>query len=83
MIGVMAGQYAVEGIAGGGYDESIVYDDGWRLEDDMTYTGKDIGGMVKESVARDLGAGTAKEEIRGLVRQVVADELQAFSKDPS
>ena len=71
-----------EGITGGRYDESIVYYGDWRPEDDMTYTRKDIGRMVKEGVARELGAETTKKEIRGLARQAGADELRAFSKDP-
>jgi len=49
----------------------------------MTYTRKDIGGMAKEGVASGLSAETAKKEIRGLVRQVGADESRAFSKEPS
>jgi hypothetical protein len=48
----------------------------------MTYTRKDIRRMAKEGVARELSAETTKKEIRGLVRQVGADELRAFSKDP-
>ena len=47
----------------------------------MTHTRKDIGGMAKEVVARELSAETAKKDIRGLVRQVGAGVLQAFSKD--
>ena len=76
MTGVMAVQYAGEGITGGHYDESIVYDDDWHPEDDMPYTRKDIVGMVKEGVAKELGAETIQKEIRRLVRQAVADELQ-------
>lgn len=48
----------------------------------MTHTRKDIGGMAREVVARELSAGTAKKEIRGLIRQVGGDESRAFSKDP-
>jgi len=77
MTGVMAVQYADEGITGGHYDESIVYDDDWHPEDDMPYTRKDIVGMVKEGVAKELGADAIKKDIRGLVKQVVAEELQA------
>jgi hypothetical protein len=76
MTGVMAVQYAGEGITGGHYDESIVYDDDWHPEDDMPYTRRDIVGMVKEGVAKELGAETIQKEIRRLVRQAVADELQ-------
>src|SRR6266849_1819263 len=77
MTGVMAVQYADEGITGGHYDESIVYDDDWHPEDDRSEERRDIVGMVKEGVAKELGADAIKKEIRGLVKQVVAEELQA------
>lgn len=82
MNGVMAVQYAGEGITGGHYDESIVYDDHWHPEDDMPYTRQDIVGMVKEGVAKELGTETFQKEIRKLVRQVVTDELQTVIGPP-
>ena len=78
MTGVTAVQYADEGITGGHYDESIVYDDDWHPEDDIPYTKKQIRKYVGQGVAKELKTDSAtRNEIVKLVKQGVEQELNA------
>lgn len=64
-------------VAGGHYDESIVYDNTWHPGDDLPYTRKVITTLVRQSVAAELGTRATRQEILGLVRNGVAAELAA------